>query len=108
MSLRCNILPFTTEYIADREPGMAFDYDLIVIGGGSGGLACAQRAADYGARTLVIEGGRLGGTCVNVGLRAQKDHVERRADRPCTASGTRLWLRCHRRAARLAAPQGGP
>jgi glutathione reductase (NADPH) len=51
---------------------MAFDYDLIVIGGGSGGLACAQRAADYGARTLVIEGGRLGGTCVNVGCVPKK------------------------------------
>jgi glutathione reductase (NADPH) len=51
---------------------MAFDYDLIVIGGGSGGLACAQRAADYGARVLVIEMGRLGGTCVNVGCVPKK------------------------------------
>jgi glutathione reductase (NADPH) len=51
---------------------MAFDYDLLVIGGGSGGLACAQRAADYGARTLVIESGRLGGTCVNVGCVPKK------------------------------------
>jgi glutathione reductase (NADPH) len=51
---------------------MAFDYDLLVIGGGSGGLACAQRAADYGARTLVIEAGRLGGTCVNVGCVPKK------------------------------------
>lgn len=42
-------------------------YDLAVIGGGSGGLACAQRAAEYGARAVVIESGRLGGTCVNVG-----------------------------------------
>jgi isopenicillin N synthase-like dioxygenase len=51
---------------------MAFDYDLIVIGGGSGGLACAQRAADYGARTLLVEMGRLGGTCVNVGCVPKK------------------------------------
>jgi glutathione reductase (NADPH) len=51
---------------------MAFDYDLIVIGGGSGGLACSQRAADYGARTLVIEAHRLGGTCVNVGCVPKK------------------------------------
>ena len=51
---------------------MAFDYDLIVIGGGSGGLACAQRAADYGARVLLIEAARLGGTCVNVGCVPKK------------------------------------
>jgi glutathione reductase (NADPH) len=51
---------------------MALDYDLIVIGGGSGGLACAQRAADYGARTLLIEANRLGGTCVNVGCVPKK------------------------------------
>ena len=43
------------------------DYDLVVIGAGSGGLAAVQRAASYGARCTVIEHGRLGGTCVNVG-----------------------------------------
>lgn len=48
------------------------DYDLIVIGGGSGGLAAAQRAALYGARALVFESGRLGGTCVNVGCVPKK------------------------------------
>ncbi|MEO7773181.1 MAG: glutathione-disulfide reductase [Steroidobacteraceae bacterium] len=51
---------------------MAFSHDLIVIGGGSGGLANAQRSARYGARALVIEAGRLGGTCVNVGCVPKK------------------------------------
>src|SRR6202046_2851673 len=50
--------------------GQAFD--LISIGGGSGGLACAQRAAAYGAKTAVIEPQRLGGTCVNVGCVPKK------------------------------------
>ena len=51
---------------------MARDFDLIVIGGGSGGLAHAQRAADYGASVAVIENAPLGGTCVNVGCVPKK------------------------------------
>jgi glutathione reductase (NADPH) len=47
-------------------------YDLIVIGGGSGGLAHAQRAAEYGAKAAVVEGQPLGGTCVNVGCVPKK------------------------------------
>ncbi len=47
-------------------------FDLVAIGGGSGGLACAQRAALYGARAAVVESGRLGGTCVNVGCVPKK------------------------------------
>ena len=48
------------------------DFDLIVIGGGSGGLAHAQRAAEYGVKAAVIESGPLGGTCVNVGCVPKK------------------------------------
>ena len=48
------------------------DFDLVVIGGGSGGLACAQRAAEYGARALLVEYARLGGCCVNVGCVPKK------------------------------------
>ncbi len=51
-------------------PDLAFD--LICVGGGSGGLACAQRAAEYGAKAAVIESHRLGGTCVNVGCVPKK------------------------------------
>jgi glutathione reductase (NADPH) len=47
-------------------------FDLLVVGGGSGGLACAQRAAEHGARVALIESGRLGGTCVNVGCVPKK------------------------------------
>lgn len=39
-------------------------FDLFVIGGGSGGVACARRAASYGARVALCEDGRVGGTCV--------------------------------------------
>jgi glutathione reductase (NADPH) len=43
-------------------------FDYLVIGGGSGGLASARRAAGiYNKKVGIIESGRLGGTCVNVG-----------------------------------------
>lgn len=47
-------------------------YDYIVIGGGSGGIASANRAAMYGAKTLLIEANAIGGTCVNVGCVPKK------------------------------------
>ncbi|KAL8685023.1 MAG: hypothetical protein Q9218_008016, partial [Villophora microphyllina] len=47
--------------------------DFLVIGIGSGGLACARRASgQWGAKTIAIESGRLGGTCVNVGCVPKK------------------------------------
>ncbi len=51
---------------------MSQKYDLFVIGGGSGGVAHARRAAEYGARVAVAESGPLGGTCVNVGCVPKK------------------------------------
>lgn len=51
---------------------MARHFDVICIGGGSGGIAAARRAASYGARCAVIEKARLGGTCVNVGCVPKK------------------------------------
>ncbi|KAJ0396092.1 hypothetical protein P43SY_006660 [Pythium insidiosum] len=70
-------------------------YDYIVIGGGSGGMASARRAATYGAKVLLVERGRrhdgmgLGGTCVNFGCVPKKvmfnaaahvEHLHRSAD----------------------------
>lgn len=51
---------------------MAYDFDLFVIGGGSGGIAAARRAAEYGAKVGLAEAGRLGGTCVNRGCVPKK------------------------------------
>ena len=39
-------------------------FDLLVIGGGSGGIACARKAASLGAKAALVEHSRLGGTCV--------------------------------------------
>jgi glutathione reductase (NADPH) len=47
-------------------------FDYLVIGGGSGGIASARRAAAYGARVGLIESGPLGGTCVNAGCVPKK------------------------------------
>src|SRR6202046_2439863 len=41
-----------------------YDFDLFVIGGGSGGVRAARIAAEHGARVMVAEEYRLGGTCV--------------------------------------------
>lgn len=51
---------------------MSYQYDLIAIGGGSGGVAAARRAAKHGARCAVVEHDRLGGTCVNRGCVPKK------------------------------------
>lgn len=51
---------------------MTTHFDLIAIGGGSGGLSVVNRAASYGARCAVVEYDRLGGTCVNRGCVPKK------------------------------------
>jgi len=51
---------------------MTYDYDLFVIGAGSGGIAASRRAAQYGAKVAVAEFSRLGGTCVNRGCIPKK------------------------------------
>jgi glutathione reductase (NADPH) len=59
-------------FLAKAAGDMSDQFDLIVIGGGSGGLAAAKRATEYGARVALIESGRLGGACVNVGCVPKK------------------------------------
>ncbi len=43
---------------------MAYDFDLIVLGAGSGGVAASRRASLHGAKVAIVEAGRIGGTCV--------------------------------------------
>ncbi len=52
------------------------DYDLFVIGGGSGGVRCARIAASHGARVAIAEERYWGGTCVNVGCVPKKLMVQ--------------------------------
>lgn len=54
---------------------MQFDYDLIVIGAGSGGVRAARMAATYGAKVAVVEEFRVGGTCVIRGCVPKKLYV---------------------------------
>lgn len=51
---------------------MTYEFDLFVIGAGSGGIATARRAAEYGAKVGIAEFDRLGGTCVNRGCVPKK------------------------------------
>ncbi|MGB7440720.1 MAG: glutathione-disulfide reductase [Coleofasciculaceae cyanobacterium] len=51
---------------------MSYDYDLFVIGAGSGGIAAARRATEYGTKVGIAEFNDLGGTCVNRGCIPKK------------------------------------
>lgn len=51
---------------------MKYDYDIIAIGAGSGGLSVVERAAEYGKKCAVVEVNKLGGTCVNIGCVPKK------------------------------------
>jgi glutathione reductase (NADPH) len=51
---------------------MSTHFDLIAIGGGSGGLAVAERAAQHGKAVAVVEAAKMGGTCVNTGCVPKK------------------------------------
>ncbi|KAL3859583.1 hypothetical protein ACJMK2_009799 [Sinanodonta woodiana] len=53
-------------------PPVMKTFDYLVIGGGSGGIASARRAAEFGIKVGLVEHGRWGGTCVNVGCVPKK------------------------------------
>jgi len=55
-----------------KETVLTDDFDLIVIGAGSGGVAASRRAAAHGARVLIAEADRVGGTCVMRGCVPKK------------------------------------
>ena len=54
---------------------MSYDYDLVVIGAGSGGVRAARMAATYGAKVAIVEEFRVGGTCVIRGCVPKKLYV---------------------------------
>ena len=54
---------------------MTYDYDLFVIGAGSGGVRASRMASSFGAKVAVCEDRYLGGTCVNVGCVPKKLYV---------------------------------
>ena len=71
---------------------MLFDYDLFVIGGGSGGVRAARVAAsETGVRVGLAEEDRYGGTCVIRGCVPKKLMVYA-SDCPFSARGGRLWM----------------
>ncbi|MBK1640643.1 glutathione-disulfide reductase [Chromatium okenii] len=70
---------------------MTQHFDLIAIGGGSGGLAVAEKAAQFGQRVAIVEPSKLGGTCVNAGCVPKKV----------------MWYAANHAAAIAAAPEFG-
>lgn len=69
---RPQALHMSTDSSSSSNDDGEYDFDYFVVGAGSGGIASARRAATYGAKVAVVEGGRLGGTCVNVGCVPKK------------------------------------
>lgn len=55
---------------------MAEEFDLVILGGGTGGYVAAIRAAQLGLKTAVVEKGKLGGTCLHKGCIPSKALLE--------------------------------
>ena len=65
---RCRLMPRAT-------------YDVVILGGGSGGYACALRAAELGLSVALVEKGKLGGTCLHLRLHPDQGAAARRRGR---------------------------
>ena len=74
---------------------MKFDADLVVIGAGSAGLSVAAGAAQMGARVVLIEGGEMGGDCLNTGCVPSKALIEAARRAKGAASAKNLGVSCH-------------
>ncbi|KAH9385076.1 hypothetical protein HPB48_027111 [Haemaphysalis longicornis] len=59
----CRLLPSARRDMSSAAKPAGRHFDYLVIGGGSGGIASARRAAEYGAKVALVEHGPLGGTC---------------------------------------------
>jgi mercuric reductase len=68
-------LPLQPEQSEPVEGSASYDFDLLVIGGGSGGFAAAIAATDLGKRVGMINAGTIGGTCTNVGCVPSKAFI---------------------------------
>ena len=69
-------LPATVAPGTDSGATPAADFDLLIIGTGGAGVAAAIQGAGVGAKIAIVEGGTLGGTCVNVGCIPSKTLIE--------------------------------
>lgn len=52
-------------WVFSKMPPVLKKFDYLVIGGGSGGIASARRAAEFGVKVGLVEEARMGGTCVS-------------------------------------------
>ena len=74
---------------------MKFDADLVVIGAGSAGLSVAAGAVQMGARVVLIEGGEMGGDCLNTGCVPSKALIEAARRAKGAVSAKKLGVSCH-------------
>ena len=72
--MRSNLLGTISRHLTNsRNMNDVTKVDFLVLGAGSGGIASARRAAEFGLKPLIIEQGPLGGTCVGFFLNFYKN-----------------------------------